>query len=116
LRVGNITPRRDFTDVRDVVRAYRLLVERGQAGEVYNVCSGRDVAIAELAERMLLLAGADLRVVPEAARSRAVDVPVMRGDPTRLHAATGWEPEVPLDDTLSSVLAYWRDELARTPA
>jgi GDP-4-dehydro-6-deoxy-D-mannose reductase len=116
LRVGNVTPRRDFTDVRDVVRAYRLLVERGRPGEVYNVCSGRDVAVADLAERMLALAGADLRLVVDPGLARPVDVPVMCGDPTRLRAATGWEPEIALDETLEAVLTYWRNELAGTTA
>jgi GDP-4-dehydro-6-deoxy-D-mannose reductase len=116
LRVGNLSPRRDFTDVRDVVRAYRLLIDRGQPGEVYNLCSGRDVAISELAERMLVLAGVDLQLVVDPALCRPVEVPVMRGDASRLRAATGWEPEITLDDTLDSVLTYWRDELARATA
>jgi GDP-4-dehydro-6-deoxy-D-mannose reductase len=116
LRVGNLTPRRDFTDVGDVVRAYRLLVERGHPGEVYNVCSGRDVAIDELAKRMLARAGLDLPVVVDPDLVRPVEVPVMRGDPTRLHTTTGWSPEIPLDDTLDNVLAYWRAELAGSPA
>lgn len=116
LSVGNLTPRRDFTDVRDVVRAYRLLVERGEAGEVYNVCSGEDVAIEDLARRLLALAGLrlELRVDPELVRP--VEVEVLRGDPGRLRAATGWAPEIALDETLSAVLNYWRSELARTPA
>ena len=105
LRVGNLSPRRDITDVRDVVRAYRLLVERGEPGGVYNVCSGVDVAIEELVRRMLALAGADLRVEPDPALLRPADVPALRGDRTRLTAATGWEPEIPLDQTLADVLA-----------
>jgi GDP-4-dehydro-6-deoxy-D-mannose reductase len=116
LRVGNLSPRRDFTDVRDVVRAYRLLVEAGQPGEVYNVCSGRDVAIQDLAQRMLAVAGIDMSVVVDAGLVRPVDVPVLRGDPTRLRAATGWVPQILLDDTLTSVLNYWRGELASTSA
>lgn len=113
LRVGNLTPRRDFTDVRDVVRAYRLLIERGVAGEVYNVCSGTDVAIEALAQRMLLLAGADLEVWSDPELVRAVEVPVLRGDPGRLHGATGWKPEIALEDTLSATLADWRSQLAQ---
>lgn len=105
VRVGNLSPRRDFTDVRDVVRAYRLLVERGQPGEVYNVCSGEAVAIEEVAHRMLALAGADLRLEVDADRVRSVEMPVLRGDPARLVAATGWARELPLDRTLADVLA-----------
>lgn len=109
LRVGNLSPRRDITDVRDVVRAYRLLVERGEPGEVYNVCSGRDVAIEQLVRRMLALAGADLELEPDPDLLRPADVPVLRGDRLRLRTATGWEPEIPLDDTLRAVLDSLRD-------
>ena len=109
LRVGNLSPRRDITDVRDVVRAYRLLVERGEPGEVYNVCSGRDVAIEQLVRRMLALAGADLKLEPDPELMRPADVPVLRGDPLRLRTATGWRPQIPLDDTLRAVLDSIRD-------
>ncbi|MDP9389499.1 MAG: GDP-mannose 4,6-dehydratase [Actinomycetota bacterium] len=112
LPVGNLSPRRDLLDVRDVVRAYRLLVVSGQAGEVYNVCSGRDVAVEELVGRLLALAGADLDVVADPALVRPVDVPVLRGDPSRLRQATGWAPAVSLDDTLAAVLDEARAEVA----
>ena len=114
LCVGNLTPRRDFTDVRDVVRAYRLLVERGQPGEVYNVCSGRDVAVEELARLMLDRAGLDLEVAVDPELVRPVEVPVVRGDPSKVQAATGWRPLIPLDKTLDDALTYWRSELARS--
>jgi GDP-4-dehydro-6-deoxy-D-mannose reductase len=114
VRVGNLTPQRDFTDVRDVVRAYRLLVERGEPGEVYNVCSGEAVAIADIADRLMRLAGADLRLEVDPDRVRAVEVPVLRGDPARLVQATGWAPEHRLDATLADVLETWRAELAVT--
>lgn len=115
LRVGNLSPRRDVTDVRDVVRAYRLLVERGQPGEVYNVCSGRDVAIEQLVRRMLALAGADLTLEPDPELLRPADVPVLRGDPLRLRTVTGWRPQVPLDDTLLAVLDAARADAAKEP-
>ena len=106
--VGNLSARRDFTDVRDVVRAYRLLIESGQAGTVYNVCSGRDVSIREIADGLLELAGSTLEFETDPSLVRPVEVPVLRGDPGRLAAATGWKPEIPLDQTLADVLAYWR--------
>jgi GDP-4-dehydro-6-deoxy-D-mannose reductase len=112
LRVGNLSPRRDFTDVRDVVRAYRLLVERGTPGEVYNVCSGQAIAIEDLALRLLALAGADLVLETDPALVRPVDVPVLLGDPTRIRDAVGWEPVIPLDDTLRDVLIDWRQRVA----
>jgi GDP-4-dehydro-6-deoxy-D-mannose reductase len=108
LRTGNLAVRRDITDVRDVVRAYRLLVEGGCPGEVYNVCSGSSFEVEDLARRLLALAGLDLALTVDPSRVRPVDVPDIRGDPARLKAATGWAPAVSLDDTLSDVLAHWR--------
>jgi GDP-4-dehydro-6-deoxy-D-mannose reductase len=110
--VGNLAARRDLTDVRDIVRAYRLLMERGTPGEVYNVCSGRDVAISEVADRLLRLAGADLSLVADRQLMRPVDVPVVCGDPSRLQKATGWQPEFDLDTTLRDVLDQWRQPVA----
>ena len=111
VKIGNLSARRDFTDVRDVVRAYRLLAERGVAGQAYNVCSGRDVAVEELARRLLGMADGELRLEVDPARLRAVDVPVVRGDRSRITSATGWRPEIALDQTLADTLAYWRSEL-----
>jgi GDP-4-dehydro-6-deoxy-D-mannose reductase len=105
--VGNLTARRDFTDVRDVVRSYRMLIESGDPGTVYNVCSGKDVAIQDIADRLLAQAGSSVRLVQDPSLMRPVEVPVLRGDPGRLTAATGWAPVLPLDQTLSDVLAYW---------
>ncbi|HEX4433694.1 MAG TPA: GDP-mannose 4,6-dehydratase [Acidimicrobiales bacterium] len=107
LPVGNLTTRRDFTDVRDVVTAYRLLVERGAPGAIYNVCSGRDVAMSEVAAQLLELAGADLTLETDPALLRPVDVPVLRGSAALLQAATGWQPRIPLATTLADVLTSW---------
>jgi GDP-4-dehydro-6-deoxy-D-mannose reductase len=108
ISVGNLAARRDFTDVRDVVKAYRMLIDSGTPGEVYNVCSGHDVAIEEIATTLLRLAGTSLEFKTDPALTRPVEVPVLRGDPTRLQHATGWKPEIPLDQTLADVLEYWR--------
>lgn len=108
IAVGNLSARRDFTDVRDVVRAYRLLIESGEAGAVYNVCSGRDVSIRQIADQLLGLAGTTLEFETDPSLVRPVEVPVLRGDPARLVGATGWEPTIPLEQTLADVLAYWR--------
>ncbi len=107
--VGNLSARRDFTDVRDVVRAYRLLVETGRPGGLYNVCSGRDVSIREIADGLLQLAGTTLEFETDPSLVRPVEVPVLRGDPGRLAEATGWKPEIPLEQTLADVLEYWRE-------
>ena len=102
--VGNLTPRRDLTDVRDVVRAYRLLMTDGEAGQAYNVCSGHDLTIGELAERLVALASTPMVLEADPELQRPVETPVLRGDPTRLHAATGWQPEIPLEVTLQDIL------------
>jgi GDP-4-dehydro-6-deoxy-D-mannose reductase len=112
VRVGNLSPRRDFTDVRDVVRAYRLMVERGRPGEVYNVCSGRAIAVQELAEQFIAMAEIPMRLVPDPDLQRPVDIPVLLGDNSRLHADTGWAPEIPLEVTLRDLLDDRRRRLA----
>jgi GDP-4-dehydro-6-deoxy-D-mannose reductase len=103
--VGYLGARRDLTDVRDVVRAYRILMSGGSPGDVYNVCSGRAVSIDEVAHRLLELAGADLELRPDPSLVRPVDVPVLLGDPRKLEQQTGWRPEIDLDRTLADVLA-----------
>jgi GDP-4-dehydro-6-deoxy-D-mannose reductase len=105
-----LTTRRDFTDVRDVVVAYRLLIERGVPGTVYNVCSGRDVAISEVADQLLRLAGATLSLVTDPELVRPVDVPVLRGDAALLASVTGWSASIPLATTLADVLASWETD------
>jgi GDP-4-dehydro-6-deoxy-D-mannose reductase len=115
LETGNLDVHRDMADVRDVVRAYRLLLECGSPGQVYNVCTGQSRPIGQLARRLLELAGLDLELRVDPARARPVDVPDMRGDPSRLEAATGWRPAIDLDTTLSDVLGYWRG-VAAEPA
>lgn len=104
IAVGSLEPVRDLTDVRDVVRAYRLLATHGAPGEVYNVCSGVGVRVAEVADRMVALARRPLRLVVDPALVRPVEVPRLVGDPSRLRAATGWVAEIGLDQTLADVL------------
>jgi len=94
--------------VRDVVRAYRLLVERGEPGEVYNVCSGRDVSIESVVTDLMAYSGSALRMEVDPDLMRPVDVPVLRGDASRLEAATGWAPTVPLEESLRAVLESLR--------
>jgi len=110
---GNLEARRDFTDVRDVVRAYRLLARAGSPGEAYNVCSGVARSVRELADGLLMRAAHPMTVTEDPELFRAADVPEMRGDPSKLHAATGWRPEIPLSQTLDELLEHWRCETAR---
>jgi len=113
IAVGNLEARRDFTDVRDVVRAYRLLVLHGVAGEAYNVCSGIAVAVSELAARLLDRTDIAMTLEPDPARFRPVDVPVLVGDPSHLEQVTGWRRLLDLDTTLTDLLADHRNRLAR---
>jgi GDP-4-dehydro-6-deoxy-D-mannose reductase len=108
LEVGTLTTRRDFTDVRDMVRAYWLLLEHAAPGEVYNAASGRAMEIRAVLDGFLALAGRpiEVRVVPE--RVRPIDLPMLLGDAGRLRALTGWTPRIPLEQSLADVLADWR--------
>lgn len=110
--VGNLAPRRDFTDVRDVVRAYRLLVLRGTPGEAYNVCRGEDIAVRDLAVRLVAMAHKPMRLEADPTLQRPVDIPVLRGDPGKLRRATGWEPEISLEQTLEDLLDEWRQRVS----
>lgn len=104
LKVGNLTARRDFTHVRDIVRAYRLLAEKGHPGEVYNIGSGAAHSAQEILEKLVSLAGRDIPVEQDPARMRPGDTPVIRCDHGKLTAHTGWEPEIPLEEILLEVL------------
>jgi GDP-4-dehydro-6-deoxy-D-mannose reductase len=108
LRVGNLSARRDLLDVRDVVRAYRLLIERGASGGVYNVASGRARSMSDVLARMVELAGLAVRIEVDDDRVRPVDVPLLVGDASRL-SALGWRPEIPFRSTLLDVLAAQRE-------
>ncbi len=110
VKIGNLAARRDFTDVRDVVRAYRLLVLSGRAGEVYNVCSGVDRSIREIAEMLVGLADNQMSLEPDPDLMRPVDLLVVRGDNSKLREATGWEPLIQIENTLSDLLGYWRQQ------
>ncbi|HZM30086.1 MAG TPA: GDP-mannose 4,6-dehydratase [Acidimicrobiales bacterium] len=109
--IGNLTPLRDVTDVRDVVRAYRLLMVDGEPGAVYNVCRGVAVSVQEIAEALLAMARRPMHLVSDPALQRPVDIPVLVGDNGALRRVTGWEPTIPLDQTLADVLADWRSRL-----
>ncbi len=109
LTVGNLEPQRDFLDVRDVVRAYADLGERGVPGEIYNVCSGVPTAIVDILRKLVTIAHVGVEIREDPALVRAVDVPIVYGDNAKLRAATGWEPTFALARTLRDVY----DEVAR---
>jgi GDP-4-dehydro-6-deoxy-D-mannose reductase len=113
IRVGNLDAVRDFTDVRDMVRAYWLAVTRGKPGEVYNIATGSGITIQELLDRLLALSTAEVEVEVDPERLRPSDVEILIGDSSKFRADTGWEPEIPLDQTLQDILNYWRERLAK---
>ncbi len=104
LQVGNLAPVRDYGDVRDVVRAYALLLERGAKGAAYNVATGRGVELRAIVDALVARARVAIEVTEEAARMRPNDVPYLVGSPARLVAATGWAPAYGLEQTLSDLL------------
>jgi GDP-4-dehydro-6-deoxy-D-mannose reductase len=111
LKVGNLEAVRDFTDVRDVVRAYRLLLEAGEAGEAYNVCRGQGWRIGEMLEMLLAHSDIEPEVRVDRDRLRPSDIPVLVGDSSKLRRATGWEPRIPLEQTLGDLLKDWRERV-----
>ncbi len=108
IRVGNLDAQRDFTDVRDIVRGYLLAVRHGVAGEVYILASGRTVAIRSILDFYVSRSTVPVRVEPDPARLRPMDVPLVYGDSSKLRTLCGWEPAIVLETTLSDVLEYWR--------
>lgn len=114
LHVGNLESRRDITDVRDTVRAYVLLVERGSPGRRYNVCSGRAYLVRDLLDMLIGMSPAALRVETDPERMRPSDNPVVLGDGSRIRDETGWSPRIPIEQTLRDLLAYWRFKVAES--
>lgn len=105
LRVGNLSAQRDYLDVRDVVQAYRLLAEKGIAGEVYNICRGQAHPLQSLVEMLIEMAGIPVQIEVEASRLRPLDLPILMGDPTKIRTQTGWQAEIPIEQTLRDILA-----------
>jgi len=112
LRVGNLDVVRDFTDVRDVVRAYRLILEKEPPAGVYNVCSGRGYVLRELVERLVGMSTVKVEVRREEMRRRAGEAERLVGDNARIARDLGWRPEIPIEKTLGDLLEYWREKTA----
>jgi GDP-4-dehydro-6-deoxy-D-mannose reductase len=109
--VGDLSPQRDWTDVRDVVRAYWLALEKGKPGEVYNIGSGRCRTVKEMLDTLLSFSSAKIRVQQDPSRLRPSDVMLLLGDSSKFQQATGWKPAIPLERTLEDSLNYWRNRL-----
>jgi GDP-4-dehydro-6-deoxy-D-mannose reductase len=115
LRVGNLDSRRDMTDVRDVVRAYRLLVLNGRPRRPYNVCSGVAHRVGDILGMLVDLAGVRARIEQDPARMRPSDNPIVLGERSRILEEAGWTPEIPIERTLLDLLDHWRRRLASVP-
>jgi GDP-4-dehydro-6-deoxy-D-mannose reductase len=111
---GNLQVKRDFLDVADAVRGLWALLERGQPGEAYNLCSGRAASIRELLDIYLALAERPMDVREDPSRLRPADEPILQGDNSKLRAATGWQPRVTLEESCQRILDYWRAQIARS--
>ena len=110
LKVGNLEAKRDFTDVRDMVEAYAVLIEKGEAGEVYNAGSGRSIKIEEILNKLLALSDKKITVERDESLFRPIDVPDLVCDNSKIKQTTGWEPKVEIDQTLAATLDYWRNQ------
>jgi len=108
IKVGNLEAKRDFTDVRDIVKAYRLLADKGKSGEIYNVGSGTSISIAEILDKILKQSNAKITIEQDPERMRPSDTPDIRADISKLEASTGWKPEISIDSTIKDVLNEWR--------
>jgi len=109
--VGNLSAKRDFTDVRDIVKAYLLSVQKCIPGEVYNIASGKDWEIKKVLEILLSLAKVKIKIEKDVKRFRPSDVPVLLGDSTKFRKKTGWQPKIPFEKTLKDLLNYWRERV-----
>jgi GDP-4-dehydro-6-deoxy-D-mannose reductase len=110
IEVGNLDTARDFTDVTDMVEAYQLAAARAVSGEIYNVGSGRATKIGEILDLLQEISGIKVEVKVDSSRVRAADIPVLVADSAKFRAVTGWEPAVPLKQTLTNVLNYWEEK------
>ena len=109
--VGNLSAKRDFTDVRDVVQAYAMLVKEGARGETYNVGTGHALAIQEILDKIISLSTSKIEVQVDPDKLRPVDVPIIEPDISKINKCTGWEPKISLEQTLKETLEYWRKQL-----
>ncbi len=110
---GDLTSKRDWTDVRDMVRAYWLALEKGEPGEVYNLGRGKCWSIREMLDILLSHSKVKIRTQEDPARLRPSDVPILWADTAKFHRATGWEPVIPFEQTLADLLEYWRERVRR---
>jgi len=113
ISVGNLEAKRDFTDVRDIVRAYWLSLEKGEPGDVYNIGTGKAYSMQEVLDMLLALSKTKVKVKVDPARLRPSDVPILLSDSSKFVSLTGWKPEIPLKKTFKDLLNYWRGKVGK---
>jgi len=111
IKVGNLEAKRDFSDVRDIVRGYWLCLEKGKEGEVYNIGQGKAYSMKEVLDLMLSLTKVKVKVEVDPQRLRPSDVPILISDSTKFRKLTGWKPEIPFEQSLQDLLDYWRERV-----
>jgi GDP-4-dehydro-6-deoxy-D-mannose reductase len=111
IKVGNVEVQRDFLDVRDVVRAYFLLMKKGKKGEVYNVCSGKLISLKEILDILLSFSSKKIKVKVDPQKKRKIDIPCLLGDNNKIERETSWRPDIPIEKTLRDLLEYWRQRV-----
>ena len=109
--VGNLEAQRDWTDVRDMVRGYLLAVEKGEPGEVYNICTSKAVKVGDMLNMLIKMAKVKVKISPDPARMRPSDVPVLRGDNSKFVQKTGWKAKISFEKTMEDLLNYWRERV-----
>ena len=110
LKVGNLETYRDFTDVKDIVRGYVMLLNKGRKGEVYNIGSGKEVKVYDILRKLIDISGVSIKIEIDPDKFRPIDVPLIVSDNSKIFNDTGWKPEIILDDTLNEILQYWRNK------
>ncbi len=111
IKVGNLDAIRDFTDVRDMVKGYWMILQKGKPGDVYNICSGEGIRIRDVLKELLSLSNIKIKVEEDKKRRRPSDVPVLIGDNSKVRRQTGWKPEIPFKNTLRDLLRWWRENI-----
>ena len=111
VHVGNLESKRDYTDVRDMVKGYWLSLEKGEPGEVYNICSGKAYSIRAVLDILIALSRKKVEIAQKPERMRPSDVSILQGDNSKFVEKTGWRPEIPLKKTLEDLLNYWREKI-----
>jgi len=114
IHVGDLSAKRDFTHVKDMVRGYHMALEKGKPGEVYNLCFGKAYSIKEMLDMLLSMSKVKVDIKVDKERLRPSDVPLLLGDNSKMFKATGWKPKIPFEETLHDTLEFWRERVGNS--